>query len=90
MDTKTTMSNVKHKELTVQIVATLTVGYNQEELDALGKTFREFKHGIEQVVKSDLLPAFQADEHSEVKVLTIGFPSKHKLKAKERNQRRLK
>lgn len=77
---------VKHKELTVQIVATLKVGYNQSELDEMGKTFREFKHGVENIVKQDLLPSFQADEHSSVEVLTIGFPTKKTLARKPKNQ----
>ena len=83
------MSKIKHKELTVQIVATLKVGYNQEELDKMGKTFREFKHGVEHVVREELLPSFQADKHSTVEVMTVGFPSRRKLERQKQNQKRL-
>lgn len=83
------MTTPKHKELTVQIVATLKVGYNQSELDAMGKTFREFKHGVENVVKQDLLPSFQKDSHCEVEVMTIGFPTKKKLERMKKTKAKL-
>ena len=82
--------SLTHKELTVQIVAKLKVGYNQSDLDEMNKSFRDFKHGIERLVKRDLLPTFQADPHSEVEVLTIGFPTKKKLKSQSTNQAKLK
>jgi hypothetical protein len=81
---------VKHKELTVQVMATVKVGYNVDELEAMGKTFREFKLGVEQVIKADLLPAFQADPHTNVEVLTVGFPSKRNLTKSAKSQVKLK
>lgn len=83
------MPTPKHKELTVQIVATLKVGYDQSELDKMGKSFREFKHGVEHLVKQDLLPSFQADPHSEVEVLTVGFPTKKTLEKQVKSKRKL-
>lgn len=74
------MTTPKHKQLTVQIHAKLTIDYNQQELDAMGKTFREFKHGVEHLVRERILPDFQADRDSKVEVLTIGYPTSHKLK----------
>lgn len=84
------MTTPKHKELTVQIVATLKVGYNDSELKEMGKDFREFKHGVERLVRSELLPAFQADEHSTVEVMTVGFPTKRRFKEKSKNQHKLR
>ena len=72
----------KSRTLTVKIVATLEVDYDPSDLEAMGKTFREFKSGIENVVKADLLPTFEADKHSRIALGTLSFPTTKKLKTR--------
>jgi len=68
---------MKTRTLTVQIAAQLEVDYNPDELGE--KTFREFKAGVERVVKAELLPAFSADKDCRITLGTISYPSTKKL-----------
>lgn len=82
--------SVKTKTLHVDVRARVSIDYNDEELAALGKTFREFKAGIENLVADQLLPDFQADKHTKVEVMTVGFPSRRKLaKGLSKRQKRI-
>lgn len=81
--------DTKSRELTVQVALTLKVGYDPEDLEKMDKTFREFKHGVERVVRDRALPDFQADPHCDVTVLTVGFPTKRKLKMAKKGQMKL-
>jgi hypothetical protein len=58
----------------------LDIDYDKRDLDTMGKTFREFKLGVERVIKADLLPSFAADKNSRIKLTTLAFPSPRKMK----------
>ncbi|WP_432473721.1 hypothetical protein [Amphritea sp. HPY] len=79
------MASKKSRTLVVQITAQLEVDYSPEELEEMGKSFREFKSGVERVVKAELLPAFQADAGSRVSLGTISYPSARKLAMKRKS-----
>lgn len=79
------MASTKSRTLTVQIMAQLEVDYSPEDLEVMGKSFREFKNGVERVVKAELLPAFQADQGSRVTLGTISYPSARKLAMKRKS-----
>lgn len=69
----------KSRTLTVAVMAQVEIDYDPAELEAMGKTFREFKLGVERTIKADLLPAFNADPHTRVTLGTLSFPSSKKL-----------
>jgi hypothetical protein len=56
------------------------IDYDPADLDRMGKSFREFKLGVERTIKADLLPTFTADPHSRITLSTLAFPSARKLK----------
>lgn len=74
----------KSRTLIVDMTVRLEVDYSPSDLEKLDKTFREFKSGVEHLVKADLLPSFQADEHSRLHLGTISYPSPRKLKMNQR------
>lgn len=78
------MDAVKTRTLVVQIAATLEVDYTAAELEEMGKSFREFKLGVERVVRDDLLPAFSQDPHCRVKLGTVSFPALKTMKLKRK------
>lgn len=71
----------KTRTLTVHLTAQVEVDYSPSELEAMGKTFREFKLGVERTIKADLLPTFAKDNHTTITLGTLAFPTSKKLKS---------
>jgi len=74
---------MKTKTLNVKIDAMVEIDYSDADLQAYGKTFREFKAGVEHLVRTQLLPALQNDPNTRIQLMTLGFPSNRKLKMKK-------
>jgi len=66
---------MKTKTLHMNVTLRVAINYSDDELVAAGKTFREFKAGLENLVAAEAIPVLQADPDTEVDVLTIGWPS---------------
>lgn len=65
----------KTRTLTVYMTAQVEIDYDPAELEAIGKTFREFKLGVERTIKADLLPHFANDPHTRITLGTLSFPT---------------
>lgn len=75
----------KTRTLTVCVTAKVEIDYDPSEIDAMGKSFREFKLGVERTIKDDLLPTFQRDPHTKVTLGTLAFPTTKRLKRSANN-----
>lgn len=68
----------KSRTLTVQVTAQVDIDYDPSELEAMGKSFREFKLGVERTIKDDLLPNFARDPHTTITLGTLAYPTTKK------------